>query len=197
MVGLGHNGLIIEPTTNSLPDRTRQSYRISSRLTFAPVFYQVNPINFTPIFMEMHMFLSIFRQGKYHCSILYLNFIMEKNRGFVEETKFTAGHEVTIVHWLRKPVWRQAIIWTNVDLLLIRPFGTNLHEILNIRNKFQWNFNRNTNIFIQENVCWTNVGNIWIIFQGNMNQNINIFSHEWIWNCSLWICCHFVSTPMC
>ena len=38
------------------------------------------------------------------------------------------------------PGWRQAIIWTNAGILFIGPFGTN-----------QWNFNRNSNIFIQEN----------------------------------------------
>ena len=39
------------------------------------------------------------------------------------------------------PNRRQAIIWTNAVLLLIRPF----------RTKFQWNFNQNSNIFIEEN----------------------------------------------
>ena len=37
----------------------------------------------------------------------------------------------------------QGIIWTNAGILLI---GT-----LALRNKLQWNFNRNSNIFIQEN----------------------------------------------
>ena len=36
----------------------------------------------------------------------------------------------------------QAIIWTNAGILLIGPL---------VRNKLQWNFNRNSNIFIQEN----------------------------------------------
>ena len=36
---------------------------------------------------------------------------------------------------------RQAIIWTNAGILLIRPLS----------NKFQWAFNRHSNIFIQEN----------------------------------------------
>ena len=36
---------------------------------------------------------------------------------------------------------RQAIIWTNADLLLSGPFG----------NKFQWNFIENSKLFIQEN----------------------------------------------
>ena len=39
------------------------------------------------------------------------------------------------------PDRRQAIIWTNDGILLIGPLGT----------KLQWNFNRNSNIFIQEN----------------------------------------------
>ena len=38
------------------------------------------------------------------------------------------------------PGRRQAIIWTYAGILLIRP-----------RNKLQWKFNRNSNIFIQEN----------------------------------------------
>ena len=38
------------------------------------------------------------------------------------------------------PGRRQGIIWTNVGLLLIEPLGT-----------LQWNFNRNSYIFIQEN----------------------------------------------
>ena len=36
------------------------------------------------------------------------------------------------------PVWRQAIIWTNAGILWIGP-------------KLQWNFNRNSFIFVQEN----------------------------------------------
>ena len=36
----------------------------------------------------------------------------------------------------------QAIIWSNAGILLIGPLGA---------IKFQWNFNRNSNIFIQEN----------------------------------------------
>ena len=39
------------------------------------------------------------------------------------------------------PGRRQAIIWTNAGILLIGPLGTN----------FQWNFNHNSNILIQEN----------------------------------------------
>ena len=39
------------------------------------------------------------------------------------------------------PGRRQAIIWTNAGILLIGP----------IRNKLQWKFNRNSNIFIHEN----------------------------------------------
>ena len=39
------------------------------------------------------------------------------------------------------PGWRQAIIWTNAGILLNEPLGTN----------FQWNFNQNSNIFIEEN----------------------------------------------
>ena len=39
------------------------------------------------------------------------------------------------------PGRRQAIIWNNDGLLLIEPLGT----------KLQWNFNQNSNIFIQEN----------------------------------------------
>ena len=39
------------------------------------------------------------------------------------------------------PGRRQAIIWTNAGILLIGP-----------KNKLQWNFRRNYNIFIQENV---------------------------------------------
>ena len=38
------------------------------------------------------------------------------------------------------PGWRQAITWTNVGILLITP-----------SNKLQWNVNRNSYIFIQEN----------------------------------------------
>ena len=41
------------------------------------------------------------------------------------------------------PVRRQAIIWTNDELLLIEPLA--------LRNKILWKFNRNYNIFIQEN----------------------------------------------
>ena len=40
------------------------------------------------------------------------------------------------------PGRRQAIIWPNAELLLIRTLGTNFSEM----------FNRNSNIFIQENV---------------------------------------------
>ena len=39
------------------------------------------------------------------------------------------------------PGWRQAIIWTNTGILLI--------ELL--RNKIQWNLNRNSYIYINEN----------------------------------------------
>ena len=39
------------------------------------------------------------------------------------------------------PGWRQAIIWTNAGILLIGPHG----------NKLQWNRNRNSYIFIEEN----------------------------------------------
>ena len=39
------------------------------------------------------------------------------------------------------PDWRQAIIWTNVGMLLIGTLGTN----------FSKNFNQNPNIFIWEN----------------------------------------------
>ena len=39
------------------------------------------------------------------------------------------------------PGLRQAIIWTNDGILLIRPLG----------KKLQWNFNRNPNIFIKKN----------------------------------------------
>ena len=38
------------------------------------------------------------------------------------------------------PGRRQAIIWTNAAMLLIRPLGT-----------LQWNLNRNLYIFVQEN----------------------------------------------
>ena len=41
------------------------------------------------------------------------------------------------------PGRRQAIIWTNAGIWLIGPYGTNENE--------QWNFNRNSYIFIQEN----------------------------------------------
>ena len=41
------------------------------------------------------------------------------------------------------PGRHQAITWTNAGILLIGPSWTNL------RNKLQWNFNRNSNIFIQ------------------------------------------------
>ena len=37
------------------------------------------------------------------------------------------------------PGWRQAIIWTNAGILLT------------LGNKLQWNFNRNSYIFVQEN----------------------------------------------
>ena len=39
------------------------------------------------------------------------------------------------------PGRRQAIIWTNAGILIIGP----------LRNKLQWNSNRNSNIFVQEN----------------------------------------------
>ena len=39
------------------------------------------------------------------------------------------------------PGRRQAIIWTNDEILLTAPLG----------KKLQWNFNGNSNIFIQEN----------------------------------------------
>ena len=39
------------------------------------------------------------------------------------------------------PERRLAIIWTNARILFIGPWG----------NKLQWNFNRNSNIFIEEN----------------------------------------------
>ena len=46
------------------------------------------------------------------------------------------------------PGWFQAIIWTNIGILLIGPLG----------KQFQWNLNRNLHIFIQknafENVVW-------------------------------------------
>ena len=38
----------------------------------------------------------------------------------------------------------RAIIWTNAGILLIGPLGIKLH----------WNFNRNSNIFIQENALF-------------------------------------------
>ena len=41
------------------------------------------------------------------------------------------------------PGRRQAIIWTNVGILL---------TLRSLKNKLQWNFNRNYSIFIQENV---------------------------------------------
>ena len=39
------------------------------------------------------------------------------------------------------PEWRQAIMWTNAGILLFVPLGTNFGE----------KFNRNSNIFIEEN----------------------------------------------
>ena len=69
------------------------------------------------------------------------------------------GYDIALTHWGRvthicvgkltiigsdnglSPGRRQAIIWTNAGILLIRPLGI----------KLQWNFNRNSNIFIQEN----------------------------------------------
>ena len=38
------------------------------------------------------------------------------------------------------PGWHKAIIWTNAGIMLVGPLGT----------KIQWNFNRNSWIFIQE-----------------------------------------------
>ena len=43
------------------------------------------------------------------------------------------------------PIRRQAIIWTNAGILFIGPLGTNFSEI----------FDRNSNIFIQENAFET------------------------------------------
>ena len=40
------------------------------------------------------------------------------------------------------PVRRQAIIWTNAEILSIRCLGT---------NNLQWNSNQNTKVFIHEN----------------------------------------------
>ena len=40
------------------------------------------------------------------------------------------------------PGWHQAIIWINTGILLIGPLGTYR----------QWNFNQNSNIFIEENM---------------------------------------------
>ena len=40
------------------------------------------------------------------------------------------------------PVWCQAIIWSNADILSIRPSGIN----------FKWRLNRNTKLFINENL---------------------------------------------
>ena len=49
------------------------------------------------------------------------------------------------------PGRRQAIIWTNAGVVLIWPLGTTFSENLTLRNNLQWKFNRNCNIFIQEN----------------------------------------------
>ena len=46
------------------------------------------------------------------------------------------------------PGRRQAIIWTNAGILLIRPLGTNI----------QWNLDRNSYIFIQEKAFKTSSG---------------------------------------
>ena len=54
------------------------------------------------------------------------------------------------------PGRRQAIIWTNAGILLIGPLGTN----------FKWNFNRNSYIFIQENLFENVVWKIESIFHG-------------------------------
>ena len=51
-------------------------------------------------------------------------------------------------YWLKNdlpPGRRQAIIWTNAEIVVI----------WNIKNKLQWNFNRNSHIFIQENTFET------------------------------------------
>ena len=66
------------------------------------------------------------------------------------------------------PDRRQAIIWTNAGILLIRTLGT----------KFQWNRKRNWYIFIQENalenVVWKMAAILSILSPGNTcAHNIN------------------------
>ena len=64
------------------------------------------------------------------------------------------------------PGRRQAIIWNNAGILLIGHF----------RNKLQWNFNRNSNIFIQENA-----------FESVVCETAAILSRpQWVNEVSLW-----------
>ena len=65
-------------------------------------------------------------------------------------------------HWYRHfGQYRQwhvkwhTVVWTNTDLLSIRPLGI---------NELQWNFNKNTNIFFQENALQNAVYKMSAIF---------------------------------
>ena len=50
------------------------------------------------------------------------------------------------------PGRRQAIVWTNARILLIRPPKGRINNILAlVQIKLPWNCNRNSNVFIQEN----------------------------------------------
>ena len=57
------------------------------------------------------------------------------------------------------PIWHQAITWTNADLLIIGPLGTNLIEIwMKIQNisisKMHWKMlSENVNHFVQTPIC--------------------------------------------
>ena len=67
------------------------------------------------------------------------------------------------------PGRRQAIIWTNAGILLLRPLGT----------KLQWNVNRNSNIFIHENAfenIFCDMASIW-----SRPQWVKSKSSSYIW----------------
>ena len=76
------------------------------------------------------------------------------------------------------PRRRQAIIWTNAGILLIRPLG----------KKLQWHFNRNWNIFIQENAFENIVCEMVSIL--SRPQCVNSHQQQVAWDdfvCTVWL----------
>ena len=77
------------------------------------------------------------------------------------------------------PDWRQAIIWANAGILLIGPC---------MRNKLQWKFNRNSNIFVLqnalENVVWEMTSILsqpqctWTLMSAVWEKPLNLITHS-------------------